>query len=373
MLFKNIYGQENVKQIFIRAVQENRIPHALLITGPEGSGKLPLAIAFARYVCCENRSDTDACGVCSSCVKFDKLIHPDLHFVFPITRPKDSVTCDYHLGAWREQFLQQPYFSLDRWLAKIGSEDKNPVIYANESEEITRKLNIKSYEADYKIMIIWLPEKMHEVCANKLLKILEEPPEKTLFMLVTENAEQLLTTIVSRTQRIAVPPLDKETVCRAIAGRYQIEEPERSNIAHIANGNLIRAEEIIRTSSESREYFDLFAQVMRASYSRNAMEMKRWSETMSRLGRKRQTSFLQYTQRMIRENFILNLKNSDLNYMTGYENDFSARFSPFVNERNIFGLLSELESAERHIERNVQAKPVFFDLALKMIMLLKNS
>ena len=371
MLFKEIYGQEPVKQIFTRSVQENRIPHALLITGPEGSGKLPLAIAYARYICCENRNETDACGVCPSCVKFNKLIHPDLHFVFPITRSKDSITCDYYLGPWREMFLQQPYFNLDQWLAKTGTENGQGLIYSNESEEIIRKLSKKPYEADYKIMIVWLPEKMHLSCANKLLKILEEPPEKTLFLLVTENAEQLLTTIISRTQRIVVPPLEKETVRKAIADRYQIDEPEGSNIAHIANGNLIRAEEIIQTSTESREYFDMFAQMMRASYSRNIIQMKRWSEDMSRLGRKRQTSFLQYAQRMIRENFILNLKNNDLNYMTGYENDFSVRFAPFVNERNVFGLLSESESAERHIEQNVQAKFIFFDLALKMIMLLK--
>ncbi len=372
MLFRDIYGQEAVKQIFTRSVQENRIPHALLITGPEGSGKLPLSIAYARYICCENRTETDACGECPSCIKFNKLIHPDLHFVFPITRSKDSVTCDYYLEPWREMFLNQPYFNLDQWLAKIGSENGQGMIYSNESEVIIRKLNKKSYESDYKIMIVWLPEKMHLSCANKLLKILEEPPEKTLFLLVSENSEQLLTTITSRTQRIVVPPLESAVVQKAIADRYGIEEPERSNIAHIANGNLIRAEEIIQTSNESREYFELFTQVMRASYSRNAMEMKRWSEAMARLGRKRQASFLQYAQRMIRENFILNLKNNDLNYMTGYENDFSARFSPFVNERNIFGLLSELESAERHIEQNVQAKLVFFDLALKMIMLLKN-
>jgi len=272
-------------------------------------------------------------------------------------------------------FLQQPYFSLDQWLAKIGAENEQGLIYTNESDEIIRKLNKKSYEADYKIMIVWLPEKMHHgqnVSANKLLKILEEPPEKTLFLLVTENVERLLPTIISRTQRIAVPPLESEVIRKAIAARYQMEETEINNVAHIANGNWIRAEEIIRTSNESREYFDLFIQVMRASYSRNVMEMKRWTEAMARLGRKRQTTFLQYSQRMIRENFIHNLKNTDLNYMTGYENDFSARFAPFVNERNIYGLLSELESAERHVEQNVQAKLIFFDLALKLIMLLKN-
>ena len=372
MLFQNIYGQNAVKQLFTGTVRENRIPHALLLTGPEGAGKLPLAVAYARYICCEHRNETDACGKCPSCVKYNKLIHPDLHFVFPITRTKDSITCDYYLQSWREFFLQQPYFNLNQWLAKTGSENGQGLIYSNESEEIIRKLNRKSYEAEYKIMLIWLPEKMHVACANKLLKILEEPPEKTLFLLVTENAEQLLTTIVSRTQRIIVPPLTEEDIRKAITDRYNIAEPEQNNILHIANGNYIRAEEIIQTSGENREYFDLFIKVMRSAYSRNIMEIKQWSEIATALGRKRQITLLQYAQRMIRENFILNLKNRELNYMVGYENDFSARFSPFVNERNIFALYSELENAERHIEQNVQAKLVFFDLALKIIMLLKD-
>jgi DNA polymerase-3 subunit delta' len=373
MFFRDIYGQETVKQSFIKSVKENRISHALLISGSPGTGKLPLAIAYARYISCEHKGETDACGVCPSCVKYDKLIHPDLHFVFPITRSKDSVTCDFFLKPWREMLINKPYFNLDQWLAEIGSENGQGLIYANESEEIIRKINRKPYEAEYKTMIIWLPEKMHQSCANKLLKILEEPPEKTLFLLVSENPEHLLTTIVSRTQRIFVPPLEEKDIEKALLKGYDINEEERKNIAHIANGNLIRAEEIILTSTESREYFDLFVQVMRASYSKNAPEMKRWTEAVSGLGRKRQTSFLQYTQRMIRENFILNIKNPDLNYMTNYENNFSVRFAPFVNEKNIVGILSELEIAERHIEQNVQAKFVFFDLALKLIMLLKNN
>jgi DNA polymerase-3 subunit delta' len=372
MFFKDIYGQETIKQSFIKSVRENRISHALLISGPPGTGKLPLAIAYARYISCEDKRETDACGVCPSCIKYNKLIHPDLHFVFPITRSKDSITCDYYLKPWRDVLLNKIYFDLDQWLAEIGTENGQGLIYANESEEIIRKINRKSYEAEYKIMVIWLPEKMHVSCANKLLKILEEPPEKTLFLLVSENAEQLLTTILSRTQRVFVPPLEKRDIEKALAERYDLTEKEKNNIAHIANGNLVRAEEIIRTSQESREYFDLFVQVMRASYSRNTIEMKHWTESVSRLGRKKQTSFLQYAQRMIRENFILNIKNSELNYMTNYENDFSVRFAPFVNEKNIFGILTELEIAERHIEQNVQAKLVFFDLALKLIMLLKN-
>ncbi|HOU68716.1 MAG TPA: DNA polymerase III subunit [Paludibacteraceae bacterium] len=371
MLFRDVYGQEAVKQTLIRAVDENRVPHAILLSGSQGTGKLPLAIAFAQYICCENRHDGDSCGTCPSCLKFNKLIHPDLHFVFPITRSSDSVLCDNFLPQWRSNILEDPYFNLDQWMSKIDSDNKQGLIYANESDSIAHKLNQKTYEAEYKTMIIWMPERFHEVCSNKILKILEEPPAKTLFILVSEDSERLLTTIVSRTQRIFVPPLDEPTLASALASRYDLNETECKEISHIANGSFIMAKEIVQTSDESKEYFELFVQVMRDSYSRNAKGMKTWTDDMARLGRKRQISFLQYAQRMIRENFILNLKNSSLNYMTNFENDFSVRFSPFVNEKNIWSLLSELESAERHIEQNAQAKLVFFDLALKLIMLLK--
>lgn len=371
MQFKDIYGQEPVKQTLRKSVDEGRVPHAVMLSGAPGTGKLALAIAYAQYLNCENRQGGDACGVCPSCVKFNKLIHPDLHFVFPITRSNPSVVCDNYLSEWREMVNLSPYFTLDQWLQKISSDNKQGMIYENESDVILHKLGQKSFEADYKTMIIWLPEKMNVVCANKILKVLEEPMGKTLFVLVSESQEQLLATIVSRVQRIFVPPLAYEDMVAALKARYEMSAAEYAEVAHIANGSLIAAEDIIKTSDEKREYFDLFAEAMRASYSRNAKRMKDWSEAMNRLGRKRQLSFLAYAQRMIRENFIYNIKNKDLNYMTKFEEDFSVRFSPFVKESNVFGLLSELECAERHIEQNVQAKLVFFDLALKMIMLLK--
>lgn len=371
MQFKNIYGQESVKQTLRKSVDEGRVPHAVMLCGAPGTGKLALAIAYAQYLNCENRQGGDSCGVCPSCVKFSKLIHPDLHFVFPITRSNNSVVCDNYLPEWRSMVNATPYFTMDQWLQQISADNKQGMIYENESDVILRKLGQKSFEADYKTMIIWLPEKMNVVCANKILKVLEEPMGKTLFVLVSENTEQLLATILSRVQRILVPPLSDADMVQALKQRYTMKEEEYAEVAHIASGNLIAADDIIQTSDEKREYFELFAEAMRASYSRNVKRMKEWTEAMNRLGRKRQISFLTYAQRMIRENFIYNLKNKDLTYMTKFEEDFSVRFSPFVKESNIFGMLSELESAERHIEQNVNAKLVFFDLSLKLIMLLK--
>lgn len=369
--FRQIYGQESVKQTLIKSVDEGRVPHAVMLCGAQGTGKLALAIAYAQYLNCSNRQNGDSCGVCPSCVKFNKLIHPDLHFVFPITRSSNSVVCDNYLTEWRAMVNQSPYFTVDQWLQKISSDNKQGMIYENESDMIIKKLGQKSFEAEYKTMIIWLPERMNEVCANKILKVLEEPMGKTLFVLVSENTDRLLATIISRVQQIFVPPLADADMEQALKARYSMTEEECREVAHIANGNLIAAEDIVQTSDEKREYFDLFVEVMRASYSRNAKRMKEWTEEMHRLGRKRQLSFLAYAQRMIRENFIYNVKNKELNYMTRFEEEFSVKFSPFVKESNIFGLLSELESAERHIEQNVNAKLVFFDLSLKLIMLLK--
>ena len=191
MFFRDVIGQEEVKQRLIQEVNEGRIPHAQLICGPEGVGKIPLAIAYARYISCSNRSETDACGVCPSCVKFNKLVHPDVHFVFPIVNkaksPKVSVCADF-LPQWREQLLTSPYFNLNHWLNNIGAENKQAQIFANESDEILKKLSLKSSEGGFKITIVWLPEKLHPVCANKLLKLLEEPPERTIFLLVSEKA-----------------------------------------------------------------------------------------------------------------------------------------------------------------------------------------
>ncbi len=288
--FRDIVGQQAVKAKLVREVQEGKIPHARLICGPEGSGKLPPAIAYARYIYCHNRSATDACGVCPSCVKFNKLVHPDLHFVFPVVKKKSGkdVVCDDYIKEWRDFAGANPYFKLNHWLEEMGTENGQAVIYTKESDEIVRKLSLKSSEGGYKSVIIWLPEKMKTECANKLLKLLEEPPAMTLFLLVTEKPDELLTTIVSRTQRLAVPISETEAILEMLVGKYGLEEATARVIAHQANGDVIKAIEALHLNEEKKLFFDLFVSLMRLSYQRKIKEMKLWSEQVSSMGRERQ-------------------------------------------------------------------------------------
>lgn len=384
MYFSDLIGQQDIKNRLIQTVKENRIPHAQLLRGPEGVGKLGLAIAYARYICCENRGETDACGTCPSCVKYNKLAHPDLHFVFPVIKPtgKSSVVCDDFVADFRSTLIESPYFSMQDWYARISDDAKQGMIYANESQEIIRKLSLKTYESEYKIMIIWLPEKMNDTCANKLLKILEEPPEKTVFLMVSNAPDEIITTILSRTQHIHVPRLTTDEIVLALLQNRDLDitQQDAVNVARISNGSYLSALAILGEDDENKVNFERFVMIMRLAWQvgnrkdhASLKTLRKWSDEMaaSAIGRERQKKFLQYAQHMTRENFILNLQQTDLNYLTTYETDFSRKFSPFINERNVEDIMKEFALAERHIEQNVNAKMVFFDLVLKIIMLLK--
>lgn len=372
--FKEVIGQESVKQRLKQEVQEGRIPHAQLFCGPAGAGKLPIALAYARYLCCPHRTEDDACGTCPSCIKWEKLVHPDVHFLFPIVNkaksPKVSV-CDDFLPQWRQQLTDSTYFNLQHWLKDIGAENKQAQIFAQESDEIIRKLSLKSSEGGYKVTLIWQAEKMNQTCANKLLKLLEEPPLNTVFLLISETPETILPTILSRTQRIHIPPIEGNSLATALQMKYGVTSGDSTAIAHIANGNLIKALETIHLNADNEMFFKLFVSLMRLSYQRKIKEMKEWSEQIAGMGRERQKSFLAYCQRMIRESFIYNFHCPELNYLNTEENQFSSRFAPFINERNVWGIMEELSEAEVHIEQNVNARMVFFDFSLKMIVLLK--
>lgn len=371
MLFRDIIAQNEVKQHLTTSVSAGLIPHAQMFCGPSGVGKLQTAIAYAQYLNCENRQPDGACDECASCKKYKNLIHPDLHFVFPIVKKEKREVCDDYIADWRAFCTENSYFSLGQWLSHIGAENSQGLIYAKESEEIMRKLSLKSYEAKYKVMIIWQPEKMHESCANKLLKIIEEPFDKTIFLLVSGAPDMVLQTIQSRCQRINMPSLAKDEIATALKSSYNITPEDADTVAHIANGSYLKAIETISFDEENKFFFNLFVQMMRSSYQRSIKDIKNIANDLGSVGREKQKNYLKYCQRMIREYFINNLRQAEMVYLNADEANFGVRFSPFINDRNIEDFTEELALAEKHIEQNTNAKMVFFDLCLKITMLIK--
>lgn len=373
MFFKDIVGQELVKDHLRKMVDENRLPHALLLHGNEGTGVFPLGLALARYLDCTQRKDGDACGVCSSCLKFNKLAHPDLHFVFPIFKDskRKKERCDDYISEWRQMVLENSYFNMEMWLKYIKAENSQALIYAQESEAILRKLSFKTFEADNKVMLIWLPEKMHSVCANKLLKILEEPAPQTHFILLSENPEEILGTILSRSQSLQIPEISKKSITEKLEKEYKLSAEDAHYIAHIANGSYIQALTNLQMGESASELLDFFVKLMRLAYMREIRELKKWSEDVAATGREYQKMFLDYALYMVRENFMANFREPSIVYMNSPERVFSSRFSQFIHERNIDDLTLELTKAANDVESNVNSKIVLFDLALKIATLLK--
>lgn len=372
MLFKEVVGQEQVKERLRREAEEGRVPHALLFHGPEGCGKLPVALAFARYLLCSQPHDGEPCDSCNNCRMTLHWVHPDLHFVFPVVKLKDAArsVSDTYLKEWRQQLDQNVYFSFEEWLEDMQAENQQALIYSAESDTIQKKLSLKAGQGGKKVMIIWLPEKMNLECANKLLKLLEEPPAGTYFFLVSERLEAVLPTIVSRTQCIAMKSLSDDDIVAALTQRNGCEEELARHVARTANGNLIMAQQLLRSNADQNLFFDLFVILMRLSYQRKIKDLKKWSEQIATLGREKQKNFLAYSQKLIRENFIYNFRQPDLNYETVEEENFSKNFARFINERNVIHIMDELSLAQRDIEQNANPKFVFFDFALKMIVLL---
>ncbi|MGL5260903.1 MAG: ATP-binding protein [Bacteroides sp.] len=368
MFFKDIVGQKDTIHELLLQYQENRIAHTQLFCSPTGVGAYELALAYARFLNCEQPSQLDACGECPSCMKMNKLIHPDVHFVFPTIKQK---LCDSYLSEWREFVTNNHYFSFEDWLRHLDAGNSQALIYAKESDAIFKKLSLKAVEGNYKITLIWLPEKMNQVCANKLLKLFEEPPHHTLFFLISEEPEKLLPTILSRTQRVDIPPLSASDIANHLITQYGIDEQISQSIAHSSKGSLNKALAEIQINEDKTLFLELFINIMRRAYARRVKDIKRWSEQVAELGREKQKHLLSYFQFMVRENFIYNFKRADLNYMNKSEENFSKNFSPFINERNIQPIMEELNLAQQHIEQNVNAKMVLFDFALKLIVLLK--
>ncbi|MGE5394142.1 MAG: ATP-binding protein [Candidatus Saccharibacteria bacterium] len=373
MFFREVIGQSATKERLIQSVRTERVSHAQLFAGPAGSGGLALAIAYAQYIACTNRQENDSCGECASCKKYAKLIHPDLHFVFPVVKAKgiEKPVSDDFISEWRQMIAKSPYFTDNQWFDCMGAENKQGLIYAHQSDEIIRKLSLKSFESEYKVMIIWLPERMNVTCSNKLLKMIEEPPVKTLFILVTEEEEDIISTIRSRCQLIPVPPIDPASLQKAISQLPEAEGHDIRNVVHLSRGSYCMAMELLKPDEQTLFNLDRFKELMRNAYGRKFLELFKWVDVLAGIGREKQKTLLNYCLKILRENFIYNLKNKNLTFMNGQEEEFSKRFSPFINERNIIELAEVFETAYNHIEMNGNPRIIFTDIAFKITKLIR--
>ena len=376
MNWSEVIGQEDIKQKLTSMVDDEHVPHAMILCGPYGCGKMAMAMAMASYLLTEgsvrinpqfNKANSEA--------MIGQWEHPDLHFSFPtikragMSADHQPVSGDY-AKEWRQMLMQGPYFNISQWMDYMDAANQQAIITGAESDELARKLSLKSSLGGYKVAVIWLPERMNLTSANKLLKLLEEPPHQTIFIMASEEPEKLLDTIKSRTQRIDMKRLTNKDICDALVQQRGIDEAAAQRIARLAVGNWMNALDALNTSNENRQFFDMFTMLMRLAYTRNIKELKKWSEAVAAYGREKQRRMLVYFIGQVRENFMYNFRNPELTYMTVEEENFSKKFSPFINELNVIEISELMERANRDIGQNANAKIVMFDMALKMIVLL---
>ena len=373
MRFADIIGQQQLKEHLVRSVNSGRISHAQLFTGCSGAGTLPLAVAYAQYIHCHNRKDGDSCGVCPSCRQIEQLAHPDLHFVFPVNKQGKKSgevvlsSAREFVDLWRDMFAKTGgYFSSRQWFDALNlGKTLKGVITAKESEEIIRRLGFKSFESEYKTMIIWLPETMNEEAANKLLKLLEEPWDKTVFILVTEHSDRLLKTITSRTQEVTVPRLTAEDLLPIVL-QSETDSAKAQSIARLACGDVIELRRLLGQADDSlrRENFNSFCAVMRLSYNNKHLELMNWADDVAALSREHQRGMLLDFSRLLREAFMIHAGLAEVSYLWGEEAAFCKKFAPFIDEKNIEPILEQIESALRQINQNGNPRIVFTHFAL---------
>jgi DNA polymerase-3 subunit delta' len=371
MQFSKVIGHEKTKTLLANEAKHNRISHAQLFLGPEGSGKLPLAIAFSQFLLCDNPSKKDACGKCPSCSKVESNVHPDLHFVFPVVSSKGVKSSDDVRKEWNSFLEKSTYFNLNNWQDFTDEMGKNAQIGVEESRHILKKLSLKSYSGKYKIMIIWLPEKMNGAAANKLLKILEEPPEKTLFFLICDSIEYILPTIISRTQIIKIPALQNEDIVPHLKKTYGITEDNAKSISNLVDGNIVEAINMVQGDEAHNIYFDLFVKLMRAAYMIDALKLMDVAEELAALGRENQKNFLKYGLHIFRESLMSNYAGSELTNLREEEQKFLQKFARFINNQNISELTNEFNDSYYHIERNANPKILFTDLVIRLTKMIK--
>ena len=368
--FQDVIGQEDVAARLTTMVESQRLPHALLFTGPQGCGKMAMAMAFASYLLTLDESKRR-----NSEAMLAKWQHPDLHFSYPVIRPSGTssdhkMESDDFAKEWNSLLMEGPYFTMDQWLDHMRAANQQAQMGVGESDSLLRKMALKSSQGGYKVSIIWLPERMNQECANKLLKLIEEPPSMTVFLMVCENADLLLDTILSRTQRIVFKKIADEAMEKALVERRGLDDDTAHRIARLANGNWLKALEELDTGNENRQFFDMFKMLMRLAYQRNAKDLKRWSEAVAGYGREKQKRMLLYFMRMVRENFMYNFQQAELVYLTQEEEAFSKNFARFINEANVVEMDELFARVYRDIGQNANAKIQFYDMSLKVIMLI---
>ena len=375
MLFKEIIGNNSVKKQLIEAVRNNRISHAQLFLGKSGSAKLTLALAYAQFLNCENRTAVDSCGTCSSCLKFNNLSHPDLHLVIPVLKTKEvqKPVSDHFIGKWRDFITNNYYGSLNGWIDSFGTENKTGqqgTIYKDEANNIHKKLSLKNYEAEYRVVLIWMPERMNLEVSNKLLKLFEEPPKGTIFLLITENTNQLLPTINSRLQTIKITDFTAEDIVNHF-GEQALSLEKAKQLRNLTNADLGKITQILEDKEGELDLFSDFSVWMRLTYKMDVQGISKWVDNLSLKGRKQQNLFLSYAIKMVRECLIYNFASDTLLKTNENEFAFLTKFSPFIHEENSVMITEKLEESIKAINRNANAKILFFELSLQMVKFLR--
>ena len=376
MLFSEIVGHDDLKKRLIQSVNENRVAHAQLFVGTEGSGKMALAIAYAQYINCQNRTESDSCGVCPSCKKYMSLSHPDLHFIFPTATNKSvkkDPESDLFLAEWREYFSDcQGYVNLSEWFDKLDIENKQGIINVRDASTVIRKLSFKSYESEYKVVILWMPEKLNVFSANKLLKLIEEPPEKTLLLLVAENQEEVLSTIRSRCVLVKVPRLDTAVIKDALVEKCGCSEQLALDAATMSNGSWPLAKRFSNDIDNEMLYADTFRKWMRYCFKGAVPELIDFvANEIKGLGREKQKALLEYGLNIFHCSLLINNNISSAVMLTSAEKTFAQNFAPYINMKNVTQICALFEESINQIVRNANAQLVFMDDSLKMSKLLR--
>lgn len=369
MQFDKIIGQKKLTDRLQTMIDSGRIPHAQLFVGKDGYGSLPVVLAFARALIMKESNDPK-----SSAMKCDKLIHPDVHFVFPVNRNdqvKDHPTSKKFISEWREEVLSNPYISYQSWLERLDIGNRQAIINVDESQEIINELSLKPYESDFKIMIMWHAEKMNSSAANKLLKIIEEPPQKTVFLLTAESTEHMLPTVLSRTQISRLSPLSESEIATALVDNQLCDSKQAADIAHLSEGDYRRAFDLLNKDEFMENLGEHFKHWMRSCFKKDVASLIEFSDSSSKMNREAQKSLLLFGLRIFRESLALNYSGDKLLYSSADLLAWIRNFAPFVNHKTCVYFQKEFDSALYHLERNANPRILFLDLSIKCMQLFR--